>query len=450
MQHISQFQSQKPGKLLNIFIVSLGCPKNLVDTEELLGQILSENCRIIQNPLKADLILINTCGFIQSALEESLGVIGEIIDARPKKHKKGKKTKIVVFGCLVARIESSIKEIYPEIDACFGVRDWENLQNILQEWFPDHISHNDSTNRVIVTEPHLAYLRIADGCNNRCSYCTIPLIRGPYHSRPIEEIVSEANNLVENGVFEIILLAQDTSRYGSDIYKSPKLVELIKELDKIEKLGWLRLMYLHPDRIDKNLLEEIAASKKVCRYLDIPFQHVSSKILKKMGRMGNYEKYTDLLGKIKSYLPDAAIRTTFMVGFPTETDEDFGLLCEFVQKMEFDAIGIFAYSLEGDTPAAHMEGQVSEDIKYKRLEQLQEIAIKTSERKLDKYLGQKVNVLIDKSIPDNKNFLLGRWEGQAPDVDGVVYIPEKFGNPGDFVEVELEKRVGPDLIAKFA
>ena len=448
MQHISQFQSQKSGKSLNIYIVSLGCPKNLVDTEELLGQIISQNCRIIQNPQKADLILINTCGFIQSALEESLGIIGEIIDTQTKKHKKSRKAKIVVFGCLVERIESSLEEIYPEIDACFGVRDWKNLRNVIKEWFPEYISLKDPTNRIIVTAPHLAYLRIADGCDNRCSYCTIPLIRGSYKSRTIEEIISEANNLVESGVFEIILLAQDTTRYGLDLYETPKLAELIRELDKIENLGWLRLMYLHPDRIDEELLETIAKSKKVCKYLDIPFQHVSGKILKKMGRLGDYDKYSNLIGKIKSYLPEAAIRTTFMVGFPTETNEDFDLLCEFVQKTEFDAIGIFAYSREEDTPAAQMEVQISEDVKNERFEMLQEIATKTTERKLDKYLKRKVNILIDKHIPGNEDYFWGRWEGQAPDVDGIVYVPKKYGKPGDIVENELEKRVGPDFIAK--
>lgn len=449
MRHLSLYDTSQEKRDLRVFVVSLGCPKNLVDTEEWLSKILKAGCRVVPEPENSDLILINTCSFIQPALEESLGTISELTEMKSKNGKP----KVLVVGCLVARVDQNLNELFPQIDATFGVRDFDGLEEKLTEWFPEHYQkgtvETQKGDRVLVTPPHMAYVRIADGCDRTCTFCSIPGIRGKFKSRPIPEIVSEVENLAESGVFEAVLVAQDTNYYGKDLYGDFKLPDLMKSLGSIEKLGWLRMMYFYPEMVTDAILETMAKTPKICKYMDIPFQHVSRSVLKRMTRKGNGDSYIQLLDKIRSFMPEISIRTTFIVGFPGETDKDFQEVCEFVKRGDFNSIACFQYWKEEDTPSSQLPNQVPEKLKLERLDTLQGVIQEVTSKKLSQYVGKTLPVLVDGPSMEFEDHYWGRWEGQAPDIDGMIHFPEVSTiQSGDLVNMKITEQDGTDFFAE--
>lgn len=429
-------------------IISLGCDKNRIDTEIILAK-LENSYEITNNPEEADILIVNTCGFIESSKQES---IDTIVDMGEYKKKHNCKI-LVATGCLTQRYGKELIELMPEIDILLGVNDYTDLIKHIDKFLVDKEKivkceySNESINegkRVITTDKHSAYIRIAEGCNNFCTYCIIPKIRGKFRSRKLENIVNEAKALSENGVEELILVAQDTTIYGEDLYGEKSLVKLIQELSKIDKLKWVRILYCYPEEINDELIEEMATNDKVCNYLDIPIQHISDNILKRMARKTNKETIVNTIKKLRNRMPDMVLRTSLIVGFPGETEEDFNELKEFVQEYKLDNLGVFTYSQEEGTPAATMENQVEENIKKKRQRELMII-----QQDLCKYLNkEKVNkvyeVLVDK---ENDQYYVGRTKGMAPEIDGLVYIEKTTKmNKGDFVKIKVNKALEYDLI----
>lgn len=429
-------------------IISLGCDKNRIDTEIILAK-LENSYEITNNPEEADILIVNTCGFIESSKQES---IDTIVDMGEYKKKHNCKI-LVATGCLTQRYGKELIELMPEIDILLGVNDYTDLIKHIDKFLVDKEKivkceySNESINegkRVITTDKHSAYIRIAEGCNNFCTYCIIPKIRGKFRSRKLENIVNEAKALSENGVEELILVAQDTTIYGEDLYGEKSLVKLIQELSKIDKLKWVRILYCYPEEINDELIEEMATNDKVCNYLDIPIQHISDNILKRMARKTNKETIVNTIKKLRNRMPDMVLRTSLIVGFPGETEEDFNELKEFVQEYKLDNLGVFTYSQEEGTPAATMENQVEENIKKKRQRELMII-----QQDLCKCLNkEKINkvyeVLVDK---ENDQYYVGRTKGMAPEIDGLVYIEKTTKiNKGDFVKVKVNKALEYDLI----
>lgn len=429
-------------------IISLGCDKNRIDTEIILAK-LENSYEITNNPEEADILIVNTCGFIESSKQES---IDTIVDMGEYKKKHNCKI-LVATGCLTQRYGKELIELMPEIDILLGVNDYTDLIKHIDKFLVDKEKivkceySNESINegkRVITTDKHSAYIRIAEGCNNFCTYCIIPKIRGKFRSRKLENIVNEAKALSENGVEELILVAQDTTIYGEDLYGEKSLVKLIQELSKIDKLKWVRILYCYPEEINDELIEEMATNDKICNYLDIPIQHISDNILKRMSRKTNKETIVNTIKKLRNRMPDMVLRTSLIVGFPGETEEDFNELKEFVQEYKLDNLGVFTYSQEEGTPAATMENQVEENIKKKRQRELMII-----QQDLCKCLNkEKVNkvyeVLVDK---ENDQYYVGRTKGMAPEIDGLVYIEKTTKmNKGDFVKIKVNKALEYDLI----
>lgn len=429
-------------------IISLGCDKNRIDTEIILAK-LENSYEITNNPEEADILIVNTCGFIESSKQESIDTIMDMGEYKKKHNCKI----LVATGCLTQRYGKELIELMPEIDILLGVNDYTDLIKHIDKFLVDKEKivkceySNESINegkRVITTDKHSAYIRIAEGCNNFCTYCIIPKIRGKFRSRKLENIVNEAKALSENGVEELILVAQDTTIYGEDLYGEKSLVKLIQELSKIDKLKWVRILYCYPEEINDELIEEMATNDKVCNYLDIPIQHISDNILKRMARKTNKETIVNTIKKLRNRMPDMVLRTSLIVGFPGETEEDFNELKEFVQEYKLDNLGVFTYSQEEGTPAATMENQVEENIKKKRQRELMII-----QQDLCKCLNkEKVNkvyeVLVDK---ENDQYYVGRTKGMAPEIDGLVYIEKTTKmNKGDFVKVKVNKALEYDLI----
>ena len=358
---------------LKIGFVSLGCPKNLTDTETMIG-ILAEDNEIVANPEEADIIIINTCGFINDAKQESIDTIIEM----GKYKEMGCLRKLVVTGCLAQRYADEIFAELPEVDAVVGTSGYTDIKDVIEQVIADNtVRHLPDINReikcfdrVLATPPYSSYLKIADGCNNKCTYCIIPKLRGRYRSRPMEDIVAEAEKLAEKGVTELILIAQDTSNYGVDLYDKQELHTLIERLSEIEKIKWIRVHYCYPEYIYPGLIEVMANNEKVCKYFDIPIQHASDKVLKRMGRRTTRENCETLIKTLREKVPGIVLRSTFITGFPGETQEDFDELKSFIEKMRFDRVGVFAYSAEEDTPAANLPDQIDEDIKEDRKNEL--------------------------------------------------------------------------------
>ena len=423
-------------KCQNFYIESLGCSKNLVDSEKIAAIFTQNNYKIVDNPSKAEIIVINTCGFIQPAKEESINTILQMLEYK----EIGNCKYIIVIGCLVQRYEAKLKKSLPDVDYFFNLKNFKNINNLLNS----HINI-PTIKRYLLTPSHYAYLRISDGCDNNCSYCAIPNIRGRLRSEPIPELINETSQLVKNGVKELIIIAQDTGNYGVDLYGKSKLCELLSELDKIDNLFRIRLMYLHPKHISEKLLKLIANSKKICKYLDVPIQHINDRILKMMNRKISKNEIKKKLNLIKEIIPEAALRTTILVGFPGETDEEFQELLEFVKIQKFSKLGCFSYCKEEGTKAEKFKSQIPKSIKNRRLRTIMKTQQKISKQILEKFIGNKLTVFVDNKVEDS--VFECRTEFDAPEIDGLVYLHDADVNVGEIVEVEITDGLEYDLTA---
>lgn len=434
---------------MKIGVVSLGCPKNLVDSETMLGLIHEENYEITNDPSEAEIIIVNTCGFIESAKEESINTILQMAEYK----KSGSCKYIIVTGCLSQRYAEELFNELPEADAIAGVEVYDEIGGIIKrvmngERFimlerskPDVIYTSKETflPRILTTPSYTAYLKIAEGCDNCCSYCAIPKIRGPYRSKPMEQVLKEAKALAANGVKELIVVAQDTTRYGEDLPGGKLLLaDLLKELNKIESLKWIRVMYCYPNNFTDELIETFASLDKVCKYVDLPLQHASNRLLASMNRYDTREEVETLLAKLRKRIPGIVIRTTFIVGFPGETDADFEELKEFVEQQRFENAGVFAYSQEEGTVAGVMPNQIPDEIKQERYHELMALQAQISEEIHKDTEGQTLEVLVEGIEEDGSGLHYGRSYREAPDIDGLVFI-ENPGDikPGCFVKVNI-------------
>ena len=423
---------------MKVGFVSLGCSKNLVDTEMMIGLFKKNNFEIVNNPKEAEIIVINTCGFIESAKEEAINTILEMAE-----YKKENCKYLIVTGCLVERYKEDLIKSLPEVDLFVKFSEystiWEQIENI--------IKHNnqkdeklDFLNRVISTGTNYAYIRIAEGCNNFCTFCAIPYIRGRFTSRKIEDILEEAKMLAKKGYKELIIIAQDTTKYGTDIYGKPRLAELLHEISKIDGIEWIRFLYAYPETITDELIEEVKNNDKICKYFDIPMQHISDRILKKMNRKSTGESIRNLITKLRKEIPNVVIRSTLMVGFPGETEEDFEELYEFVKWAKLDKLGCFTYSKEEGTAAFKMENQVHPMTKKKRYNRIMALQQKISEENMKKHIGKTLKVLVEGNG-------VGRTYMDVPDIDGVIYL-EGNAKPNTFVNCEITGFKEYDLIGK--
>lgn len=433
------------------YMVSLGCPKNRIDSEIMLGELIENGYELAESPKDADTIIVNTCGFLESAKEESLETIMEMAQ-----HKEGNPNKkLVVSGCLTQRYSKELEEGLEEADYLIGVGTFQNIADILDK--TQRVSVNDShylqsfdTPRINSMPFYTAYLKIAEGCSNNCSFCIIPKIRGTQTSRTIEDIVKEAKQLVKTGVKEINLVSQELTAYGEELYGSPKLLELLKELVKIEDLKWLRLFYNYPAGFSDELIDLIATNDKIVNYIDMPLQHISNNILKKMFRAGRGPLIRDLIKKIRNKIPDAHLRASFIVGFPGETEDDFNELYDFIQEVRFEHLGVFEYSPEEGTEAADMPEQIDENIKKYRKDKIMKLQNIISGDIMEAYVDTVIEVLVD-GVSDESEFLLqGRHRGQAIGIDGIVYLNDNTENikSGDIVKVYITQAGDYDLVGK--
>ena len=433
---------------MKVGFISLGCSKNLVDTEMTIGLFKNNNFEIVNDVEKAEIIVINTCGFIESAKQEAIDTILEMSEYK----ETGKCKYLIVMGCLVQRYKAELEKAIPEVDLFISIDEYNNLWNKVSKLI--NIDNSNICNelkyidRVISTGNKTAYLKIAEGCSNKCTYCAIPYIRGPYISRPIEDIIEEANILSKKGIEELIVIAQDTTRYGEDIYGKSRLSELLNELCKIQGLKWIRFLYAYPESITDELIETVKKNDKICNYFDIPIQHISDSVLKRMNRRTTGQKIEDLIKKIKAEIPDVVLRTSLIVGFPGETEEDFEKLYSFVKKGYFGKLGVFIYSKEEGTPAARLKEQVHHNTKKRRHNKIMSIAKDISNKNLESYIGNTYEVLIENITFDNK-FYIGRSYMDIPETDGTVIIRNSKDNLlGKFIKCKITDVNNYDLIGE--
>ncbi len=435
--------------MFKVGMISLGCPKNQVDGEMMLSKLNKNGFQIVADIEDSD-VVINTCGFIESAKTEAIETILEVAEYK----KAGLISAVVVTGCLAERYQDEILKEIPEVDAVIGIGADADivktcrkaLVGVKTSNYPDKCYLPLDDERLVSTPSHWAYLKLSDGCDNRCSYCAIPLIRGGYRERAIESILNEAKMLAANGVKELILIAQDTTKYGKSIYKEYKLAELLKQLCKINGIEWIRIFYCYPDRVTDELIDVIAAEKKICSYIDIPLQHCNGEILKSMNRFGSYDSLKELLLKMKNKIPNLSLRTTFMVGFPGETEEQFEELCRFVKDIKFDKMGCFAYSAEEDTPAFEFDNQIDEDIKMKRADVLMDIQYTITEEANQSRVGNTYKVIVDEKDGDK---YIGRSYLDSPEIDsGIIFTSDTEIPIGSFVDVRITDYDGYDLIGE--
>lgn len=439
---------------IKIAFVSLGCDKNLVDSEVMLGICRKEGFTVIQEEEQADVIVVNTCCFIRDALEESIQSIIEM----GKMKENGKCKALIVCGCLAQRYEKEIFDEMPEIDAVLGTASYEKIAETIKlvldgkkqikniDITKDAMENEEnSVSRIVSTAGHFAYLKIAEGCDNRCTYCIIPYLRGKYRSRHMESLVKEAAVLAQNGVKEIILVAQDTATYGCDIYGKSMLHELLKKLAAINGIEWIRILYCYPENITDETIEEMAEEKKIVKYLDMPIQHGCDAVLKRMGRRSTSDLIREKVRKLREAMPDITLRTTVITGFPQETEDEFNKLVLFVKEMKFDRLGAFTYSCEEGTPAAKMSGQIDEDIKAKRKDIIMDIQKNISAEKCETFVGKDLDVLVEGRLPD-ENVYCARSYRDAPEIDGLVFVSsDEELLTGDFVKVHITKASDYDL-----
>ena len=444
---------------IKLFCVSLGCDKNLVDTEKMLGVAGGLGVSFTDDETEADAILINTCCFSGDAKEESVNTILEM--ARYKE--EGKCRALIVAGCLAQRYKQEIIDEIPEVDAILGTTSYEEIGNVLTRLFgeekekkEEHIScfHDlkelpeTAKKRVMTTGGHYAFLKIAEGCDKRCSYCIIPYLRGPYRSVPMEQLLAEARELAENGVRELILVAQETTLYGKDLYGEKTLPKLLHELAQIPGIYWIRIQYCYPEEITDELIQAIKTEEKVCHYLDIPIQHASDRILKRMGRRTHKAELKERIGALRREIPDIALRTTFICGFPGETEEDHEELMEFVDEMEFERVGVFTYSAEEDTPAYSYPDQIPEEVKEERRADVMELQQEIAFEHCENMVGKVLDVMIEGKVADEPAYV-GRTYMDAPNVDGLIFVnADEMLMSGDFVRVKVTGANEYDLIGE--
>lgn len=434
-------------------MVSLGCEKNRVDAEMLMYSLREHGYQLVEDVADADVAIVNTCGFIESAKQES---IDEIIELGKLKA-EGKIKKIIVTGCLAQRYKQDIMENLYEVDAVAGIGANKNIAEIVEqtlkdekpEVFPDKLLLPLDGKRIQSTPFYYSYIKIAEGCSNCCSYCAIPLIRGKFRSRKMENILHEAKGLAENGVKELIVIAQDTTKYGTDIYGEPSLARLLKELCKIDGLMWIRVLYCYPENLTDELIDTIANEQKIVKYIDLPMQHCSKAVLENMNRKGNMETLREKVNKLRSKIPDITIRTTFITGFPGETEEDFNELALFAKEMKFQRLGCFAYSQEEGTKAALMSEQIDDEIKQKRADIIMEQQQLIMEEYCKSLIGKTIEVLFE-GYDRYAECYFGRSQADAPEVDGLVFFTIKGKKPqvGDFVKVKINDYLGCDPVGE--
>lgn len=444
---------------MNILFVSLGCDKNLVDTEVMLGLLAKKGHQMIDDETQADIVIVNTCCFIHDAKEESIQTILEMAQLKETAVLK----KLIVTGCLAQRYKEEILEEIPEVDAVLGTTSYDEIAEVIDGLFSDSpmeradarmimkdVDYLPETQKVrlVTTGGHFAYLKIAEGCDKHCTYCIIPKIRGNFRSVPMEELIDEAKELADQGVKELILVAQETTLYGKDIYGEKSLPRLLKALCKIQGLRWIRILYCYPEEITDELIQVIKEEPKICHYLDLPIQHASDAILKRMGRKTSKEQLISIIGKLREEIPDITLRTTLITGFPGETDEQHEELMDFVDQMEFERLGVFTYSPEEDTPAAEMPDQISEEIKQDRQAELMELQQDIVFDRNEDLIGEEMLVMIEGKVAD-ENAYVGRTYRDAPNVDGLIFVnTDEELVSGDFAKVKVTGAMDYDLIGE--
>lgn len=438
---------------MNILFISLGCDKNLVDSEVMLGLLDKKGYKIVDEESEADVIVINTCCFINDAKEESVQTILEMAEYK----KEGRLKALIVTGCLAQRYQQEILDEIPEVDAVLGTTSYDKITEAVEEALTGngHVEVTDinelplvDEKRLVTTGGHFAYLKIAEGCDKHCTYCIIPKLRGNYRSVPMERLIKEAEDLAEQGVKELILVAQETTVYGQDIYGEKSLHKLLKELCKISGIRWIRILYCYPEEIDDNLIQVIKEEPKICHYLDLPIQHASDEILKRMGRRTSKKQLVEIIGKLRSEIPDIALRTTLITGFPGESEANHEELMEFVDEMEFDRLGVFTYSPEEDTPAADMPEQIEESVKKDRQAELMELQQDIAFDKAEDMVGSEVLMMVEGKVAD-ENVYVGRTYKDAPNVDGLIFVhTDAELITGDFAKVKVTGALEYDLIGE--
>lgn len=438
---------------MNVLFISLGCDKNLVDTEKMLSLLGHEGYAFVDDEQEADVIVVNTCCFIGDAKEESINTILEMAALK----KQGRLRALLVTGCLAQRYQEEITKEIPEVDAILGTASYEKIAEAVKRALagPGYTDFSDidapagaQTGRLVTTGGHYAFLKIAEGCDKRCTYCIIPYLRGRYRSVPMERLIAEAEELVRGGVKELILVAQETTLYGVDLYGEKKLPELLKKLAAIPGLRWLRLQYCYPEEITEELIRVIRTEEKVCHYLDIPIQHASDKVLKRMGRRTSNTALRELIGRLRREIPDLVLRTTLISGFPGETKEDHETLLAFIDDMEFERLGVFAYSPEEDTPAFSFPDQVDEELKEERRAELMELQQEIAFEKAEAMKGRVLEVMIEGKIADEDAYV-GRTYMDSPNVDGLIFVnTERSLMSGEFVRVRVTGALEYDLIGE--
>ena len=438
---------------MKILFVSLGCDKNLVDSEKMLGMLQEKGYTFTDDEAEADVVVVNTCCFIGDAKEESINTLlqmGELKDS-------GQVKALIAAGCLAQRYREEIQKEIPQVDAIIGTTAIDEIVAALEEILAGQKQNHyedinaapvTETNRVVTTGGHFAYLKIAEGCDKHCTYCIIPKVRGDYRSVPMEQLLKEAKELAEGGVKELILVAQETTVYGKDIYGKKSLHVLLKELCKIKGIRWIRILYCYPEEIYDELIQTMKEEKKICHYLDLPIQHASDRVLKRMGRRTTKQELVDIIGRLRREIPDIFLRTTLISGFPGETQEDHEELMEFVDEIEFDRLGVFPYSAEEDTPAATMEDQIPEEVKEARRDEIMELQQEISLEKGESRVGQVLTVMIEGKVSGESAYI-GRTYGDAPKVDGYIFVQTgELLMTGDFARVRVTGALEYDLIGE--
>lgn len=440
---------------MNLLFISLGCDKNLVDSEVMLGIVERNGYTIVDNEETADVIVINTCCFIHDAKEESIQTILEMAQYK----ENGRLKALIVTGCLAQRYKEEILDEIPEVDAVLGVASYDKIAETIEKALKGHrFTELSDINglpeaiegRLVTTGGHFAYLKIAEGCDKHCTYCIIPKLRGSYRSVPLERLIKEAEELAGQGVRELILVAQETTLYGKDLYGEKSLHRLLRELCKIKGIRWIRLLYCYPEEIDDNLIQAMKEEKKICHYLDLPIQHSEDDILKRMGRRTSREQLVSIIGKLREEIPDIVLRTTLITGFPGETKEQHERLLEFIDEMEFERLGVFTYSAEEDTPAAAMDGQIPEEVKEARRAELMELQQEIVFERAKGMTGKEMLVMIEGKVADEDAYV-GRTYMDAPNVDGLIFVnTDKELMSGDFARVTVTGAAEYDLIGELS
>ena len=431
---------------MKVGFISLGCSKNLIDTEMCIGLFKKNNFSIVNNPNEADILVVNTCGFIESAKEEAINTILEMAEYK----KTGKCKYLIAMGCLVKRYKDELIKALPEVDFFISIDEYDDIWKKISELIDENRETNyclDYDDRVITTGNMSAYLKIAEGCSNNCTYCAIPMIRGKFVSRKMEDILNEARGLAKKGIKEIIVIAQDTTKYGIDLYGEYKLAELLNKICEIDGIEWIRFLYAYPESITDELIDTVKSQDKICNYFDIPIQHFSDRVLKRMNRKSTSSQIDELLFKIRSKIPDAIIRTSLIVGFPDETEEDFEKLFNFVKKAKFEHLGTFEYSKEDGTPAAKLKNQIHYRTKQSRYKKIMELQQKIAIENLLEKKNKKFKVLIESVTADDK-FYVGRSYMEAPDTDGFILVKKEKDTDliDKFIGVKIIDVNGYDLI----